>query len=63
MRTLTLISLFALSHATFAADLEVASVFSDHMIVQEGLPIQVWGWNTGDDDIQVSWDGAILART
>jgi sialate O-acetylesterase len=63
MRTFTLISLFALSHATFAADLEVASVFSDHMIVQEGLPIQVWGWSAGDDQIQVSWDGAILART
>jgi hypothetical protein len=38
-------------------DLEVADVFSDHMVFQRDLPIPVWGWTQPGQTVTVAFAG------
>ena len=40
------------------ADVRLPALFSDHMVVQRGRPIPVWGWGTPGQAISVSLAGA-----
>ncbi len=42
---------------TQAADLKLAAVFSDHMVLQRELPIAVWGWADPGESVTVSFAG------
>lgn len=44
--------LLGLSSAA-AADLSIASLFSDHMVIQREQPLKVWGWATPGDQVRV----------
>lgn len=39
------------------AELKLANVFSDHMVLQQELPIRVWGWADPRTDIEVTLKG------
>ncbi len=38
----------------FAQDLELASPFGDHMVLQRELPLNVWGWSKPNAKVEVS---------
>jgi sialate O-acetylesterase len=40
-----------------AAEFKVANIFQDHMVLQRGKPIKVWGWSATGDEITVSFAG------
>ena len=40
-----------------AAELTLARVFSDHMVVQRERPIRVWGWASSADVVTVRFAG------
>ncbi|AWV99265.1 sialate O-acetylesterase [Arcticibacterium luteifluviistationis] len=48
--------LFFLSSTAFA-QLKVANIFGDHMVLQRDKPIHVWGWNTPNEKVQVQFNG------
>lgn len=39
------------------AEVRLAHIFSDHMVLQRGLPVPVWGWADPGEMITVSFDG------
>lgn len=46
------------------AELKVANVFSDHMVLQQEMPIRVWGWADAGDAVTVrlyKQDGSAIA--
>ncbi len=49
--------LFAASSA-LNAQVKVASVYSDHMVVQRGRPVHVWGWANAAEEGIVTFRGA-----
>lgn len=59
MKRLTgLFALLLLMLAPLAqAELKVANVFSDHMVLQQELPIRVWGWATPGQKVIVKLAG------
>lgn len=38
---------------SLSAQLKVANVFGDHMVLQRNKPIKVWGWNTANEKVEV----------
>jgi sialate O-acetylesterase len=58
---LTLISLGGLPLA--AADLRLASVLSDHMVLQRDKPIAIWGWADPGEAVTVSFAGQSRSAT
>ena len=49
---------------TRADTLRLPSLIGDHMVVQQGTPIGVWGWDTPGHEIEVSMAGhQVTART
>ena len=61
---LPLVFASALDSSTMAADeLELASVFSDNMVLQRDAPITVWGWAEPNEAVTVSIkDGSATAN-
>ena len=43
--------------AVHAADLKLASVFSDHTVLQRERPVPVWGWANPGDEVTVEFAG------
>ena len=39
------------------AELEVSESFSDHMVLQRGKPVPVWGWADAATKVQVEFGG------
>ncbi len=39
------------------ADVRVAGIFGDHMVLQAGVPVPVWGWADPGEDVKVSFAG------
>lgn len=39
------------------ADIKLAKVFSDHMVLQRGVPVPVWGWGEAGESVSVTLDG------
>lgn len=56
MKKIFLFILLFISHLTFA-QLKVARLFSDHVVLQRQKPIPVWGWSTVKDKITVTLAG------
>ncbi|MFA4945705.1 MAG: sialate O-acetylesterase [Lentisphaeria bacterium] len=57
--TLTLAGLLALSLAgTAKANVEPHALFSDGVVLQEGMPVPVWGWADPGEPVTVSGNGA-----
>ena len=52
-RTL-LIAMLLLIATTAQAELKVSTVFSDHMVIQQEMPIRVWGWADPGSTVVVS---------
>ena len=50
------IAFVALSTAA-RADVKLPSIFSDHMVLQRGRPVAVWGAATGGEEVKVSFGG------
>lgn len=53
-RSMFSIFLLLLSSSSAFADLQMPSFFSDHMVLQQGRPIPVWGWADPGDHITVA---------
>ena len=47
------ILLLAAFAATASAELRLPSVFSDHMVLQQGIPVKVWGWASPEAEVSV----------
>ena len=49
----------ALVAGAFAAraDVKLPAIFSDHMVLQQGLPITVWGWADDGEKVTVKVQG------
>ena len=39
------------------ADIKLAKVFSDHMVLQRGVPVPVWGWGEAGESVSVTLGG------
>src|SRR5438128_1181070 len=40
-----------------AAELKLAAVFADHMVLQRDMPVPVWGWANPADKVTVAFAG------
>ncbi len=49
--------LFILLSFTLQAQLSVASIFSDHAVLQRDQKVPIWGWTTSESDVNVTFDG------
>ena len=45
------------------AELSTPQVFSNHMVIQRGLPAPVWGWSTPGSEVSVSFAGQTKQAT
>jgi sialate O-acetylesterase len=60
----TLVVLFAFGSASlFAADFRLASVLSDHMVLQRDKPAAIWGWADPGESVTVSFAGQSKSAT
>ncbi len=57
MRSLLRIQLICLLAFPFAgiAQLKLPSIIADHMVLQQGKPVTVWGWNTPGEKVVVQF--------
>ena len=46
-----------------AADLKLASVFSEHMVLQRDKPVPIWGWANAGEKVVVEFAGQTKAAT
>ncbi|MFT5885637.1 MAG: sialate O-acetylesterase [Arcticibacterium sp.] len=44
-----------------SAQLKVANIFGDYMVLQRNKPIKVWGWNTPNENVIVVFNGQSYA--
>ena len=62
-----LICLGALLHAPMAlsagADLKLAAIFADHMVLQRDKPVAVWGWADPGESVTVRFAGQSKTTT
>lgn len=45
------------------AEVRCASLFGDHMVLQRGMPVPVWGWAAPGEKVTVSFNGQIKSTT
>lgn len=43
-----------LSGATVHAELRLPAIFGSHMVLQQNMPVKLWGWGAPNDDISIS---------
>src|SRR4029079_6405601 len=55
--------LVLLAAAPAAADPRLPAIFSDHMVLQQQMPIGVWGWAAPDERIDVRLRGQRVSTT
>jgi sialate O-acetylesterase len=58
MKRLLLVVMLLLVGTSLQAQLRLASLFTDHMVIQQQSPVPIWGWShpTQEVVIKVSWD-------
>ena len=39
------------------AEVRLPAVISDHMLLQQGVPVRIWGWSSPDETVQVRFRG------
>lgn len=49
--------------ATAQADVKLPSIFGDHMILQRGCPVPVWGWADKGEEVKVTFGGQTKSAT
>lgn len=59
-KLLVALSILALA-SRVDAGLKLPNVFSDHMVVQQKMPIKVWGWTNPGQDVSVEFAGQTTA--
>lgn len=47
------------TQATFAAEIEMPTIFGDAMVLQRDKPVHVWGWSDPDVMVRVSMDQSV----
>ncbi|MEC9092732.1 MAG: hypothetical protein VX438_08515, partial [Planctomycetota bacterium] len=45
------------------AELRLPKIFGNHMVLQRDKPIHIWGWETADAKISVTWAGQTRTTT
>ena len=64
LRRRALMFVSVLLTASFArADVKLASPFTDHMVLQQGMPVPVWGSADPDEQVTVNFAGQSVAAT
>jgi sialate O-acetylesterase len=56
-RLLLFTSLLAAVAGSLQADVKLASVFTDNMVLQRGKPVAVWGTADAGEEVSVSFAG------
>ncbi|MCM2373874.1 sialate O-acetylesterase [Aporhodopirellula aestuarii] len=59
----TLSAFLGSSFSAVNADVRLPSVFSDHMVLQQQLPIRVWGWADQGESVDVRFAGSSATAT
>ncbi|MGN6643586.1 MAG: hypothetical protein ACTHKU_11370, partial [Verrucomicrobiota bacterium] len=54
---LVLAALVAAPLALPAAELKLAGVFTDHLVLQRNCPVPVWGWGNAGEQVSVEFAG------
>ena len=49
--------------ATSSADVSLPGFFTDHMVVQQKMKVQVWGWANANEKVSVSFSGNEASTT
>jgi sialate O-acetylesterase len=66
LRYASLFVLFALAitggQRSAKADVKLPAIFSDHMVLQQGQPVMVWGWAEPGEDVTVQIQGGFLKK-
>lgn len=58
-----LLAVVALAAADSRADVRLPALFTDHMVLQRGAPIKVWGWADPGEAVTVEFRGQTVAAT
>ena len=56
-----LLPLVLLSLGPLAADVRLPALFGDHMVIQRGLPVHVWGWAEPGEPVEATFAGSRAA--
>lgn len=54
---------FACAVFTAQADVRLHALFADHMVLQQGMPLKVWGWADPGEKVTVTFRGQTVAVT
>jgi len=57
MRTAMMSALLAALGASVRADVRLVKVLTDHVVLQRGMPIRIWGWADADEAVSVEFNG------
>ncbi|HTR40407.1 MAG TPA: sialate O-acetylesterase [Pseudomonadales bacterium] len=57
IRFLILVACFLTTVGSVSAKVELSGVYSDHMVLQRGAPVPVWGWAEAGEQITVEFAG------
>lgn len=57
MKNFVKISFLIVLSLSAQAQLKVANIFGDHMVLQRNEPIKVWGWNDPGEKITIAFNG------
>ncbi|MFT7643103.1 MAG: sialate O-acetylesterase [Pirellulaceae bacterium] len=60
---LALCSYWSLASSTVRAELRLATIFSDHMVIQRDQPIRIWGWSEKQQVVKVEFSGQVISTT
>lgn len=65
MNRIRTVFLAALLAATFTATaaIQVPALFSDNMVLQQGMPVPIWGWADDGDVVTVKFRGQTVSTT
>lgn len=63
MRLLRLLLLYGAFSANIWADVRLPALLGDHMVVQRGMPIHLWGWADPQESVAVAFRGETKATT
>ena len=55
--SLVALSLIALCAAPAAAEVKLPAIFGDHMVLQQDVPLTVWGWADAGEKVTVTVAG------
>jgi len=63
MRSVLVVLALACAVSVASADVKLPGVFGDHMVLQRGMPVPVWGWAEAGEKVTVTLCGQSKAAT